>query len=336
MPASAGGREPASPRRGDSAIDFRFLDRREYDAWDVFVETSPQGSLYARSTYLDGVGCPYRIAVVGHGDDVRGGLVLARNEVGVQANPLFVKYLGVLYAPAVARKQDAQYKVDRTLLENLRVSGVWSYTFHPAFRNWLNFYWRGFRQTTQYTYRIIFEEERDFRRGYDEKVKSALRAARRHELRVSDVSVEEFLRVNRLTYTARGTKPPYQDAVLRGRLTRLLERDLLVLHAVRDPAGAIHAVTGLAYDVHCAYLILNGSDPAYRQSGANTFAVDQAIEWASRHCAAFDFEGSMIERIEKFYRGFAGTLTPYYHIYAGNCLTRAYLAALRLYKRIRY
>jgi prolyl oligopeptidase PreP (S9A serine peptidase family) len=59
------------------------------------------------------------------------------------------------------------------------------------------------------------------------------------------------------------------------------------------------------------------------------------IEFASKHCWIFDFEGSMHERIEKFYRGFDGEIVPYYLIYKANLPTLLYHCFLDTVKKWR-
>lgn len=304
--------------------------------WDEFVCCSPQGSVYAKSFYLDSTGYPYTIGVVEKGHSIKGGIVLARNEVGVRCNPLFVKYLGVLYSPETFHKPGETYKVDRALLASIMPCGVWFYSFHPNFRNWLNFYWKGFRQTTHYTYRIDFTAVQDYRSRYGEKVKAPLRAAERHGLVLDDIDIEILMEVDHATYAARSTRPPYRRERLVNQLRTLSDHGCLYKKCVKDPDGNIHAAAAIVYDDKTSNLIINGSRPEYRRFGGNTLLIDHMIDYTSSRMAVFDFEGSMHERIEAFYRGFGGTLTPYYVIRAGNIATAVYSLAMRIYKRVKY
>jgi hypothetical protein len=319
-------------------VRFEFLAPERFEEWDAFVERSPQGSIYAKSAYLAAVGCPFRIGVARREESIVAGIPLTTNEARVSGNPLFAKYLGVLHAPELHadERPGATYAVDRLLIDGMQVRGAWTYAFHPRYENWLPFYWRGFRQTTRYTHQISLSGGVPFRARYGEKVKAPLRTARRNGLALVEVTDAQVARLNRLTYEARRTRPPFSDEYLLRFLREASRRGCAYARGVTDANGALHAAALVVHDAGSANLILDGSDPRYRGSGGNTLLIDHMIEFAAARCRTFDFEGSMHERIERFYRGFGGRVVPYSVIHAGNVATRLYLLLLDAYKRLRY
>ncbi|MCI0611964.1 GNAT family N-acetyltransferase, partial [bacterium] len=69
------------------------------------------------------------------------------------------------------------------------------------------------------------------------------------------------------------------------------------------------------HDHHTAYYMLGGYDDRSKHHGAGALALWESIKHAKKlGLKYFDFEGSMIPQIEKFFRGFGGRLTPYYRI----------------------
>ena len=58
------------------------------------------------------------------------------------------------------------------------------------------------------------------------------------------------------------------------------------------------------------------------------------IQFSKKNSKLFDFEGSMHERIEKFYRGFGARLTPYFVISKNNLLTNVYTFAVNIAKKL--
>ena len=317
-------------------MNYRILEVDKYSKWDDFVDLSPQGSIYSKSFYLKSTGYPFKIGVVEDNGSIIGGLVFARNEVGVFSNPLFVKYFGMLYMPCCGDQveyQSTTYKIDREIISNISAGRIWSYCFHPNFQNWLNFYWSGYKQTTQYTYQINFSKSPEFRSNYSEKVKVPLKAAKKHDLVIDDIDIESFVKVNHKTYQGRDGRQPYSDKRLSTLLNNLAAQKCLYIKSVRDKSGNVHSVAAIVYDNRSANLILNGSDPVYKKFAGNTLLIDHMIEFASKRCGIFDFEGSMHERIEKFYRGFGGEITPYFLIYKGNLFTGIYHFLLRMAKK---
>jgi len=75
------------------------------------------------------------------------------------------------------------------------------------------------------------------------------------------------------------------------------------------------AVSFCVCDSRCAYYLLGGYDNKNKHHGAGALAVWEAIKYAqSLGLKYFDFEGSMVPQIERYFRGFGGQLTPYYRI----------------------
>ncbi len=75
------------------------------------------------------------------------------------------------------------------------------------------------------------------------------------------------------------------------------------------------AASFFIYDKKTIYYSLGGYDENCKHHGAGALSLWQAIELAkSMELQYFDFEGSMVPEIEKYFRGFGGQLTPFYTI----------------------
>lgn len=69
------------------------------------------------------------------------------------------------------------------------------------------------------------------------------------------------------------------------------------------------------HDMNTAYYILGGYDHGNKHHGAGTLSMWESIKYAKGiGLKYFDFEGSMVPQIERYFRGFGGKLTPYYRI----------------------
>lgn len=75
------------------------------------------------------------------------------------------------------------------------------------------------------------------------------------------------------------------------------------------------AASFCVYDKETAYYLLGGYDYEKKHHGAGALATWEAIKYAQQlGLKYFDFEGSMVPQIERYFRGFGGRLTPYYRI----------------------
>ena len=63
---------------------------------------------------------------------------------------------------------------------------------------------------------------------------------------------------------------------------------------------------------------MGGANPKYRSSGATNLCLWHAIQFSSKVSKKFDFEGSMIQSIDKFFRNFGCEPYSYFSIKKSN------------------
>lgn len=318
------------------------LIKERYQEWDEFVENSPQGSIYAKTIFLDTIKKgKYVIFVVEQDNDIKnnniiGGIILFKNIVGIYTNPLLVKHLGIMHSSFTNLNHYKQIKKNQEI-NSLIITNILSklnsfiFTFHPNYTNWMSFYWNGYNQTTKYTYQIDFIKQEI---KYDEKVKAPIRKAKKSKLIIRNVDVDMFIDAIEATFNIRNTKMPFSRKNLKNFIKIAEEKDILYKMGVYDVESNLHAVSAVLYDKNSSNLILNGSFPKYRKFGGNTLLIDHMIQFSKKNSKIFDFEGSMHERIENFYRGFGASLTPYFIISKNNLLTNLYIFVVNIVKKL--
>ncbi len=121
-----------------------------------------------------------------------------------------------------------------------------------------------------------------------------------------------------MTFKRQGKTLPYSRNLVRKLDAACAERACRKIFFAEDPEGKIHAAIYIVWDEYSAYYLMGGGDPELRTSGATSLAMWEAIKFASRVTKSFDFEGSMIESVERFFRGFGATQTPYFHVWKFN------------------
>ena len=69
------------------------------------------------------------------------------------------------------------------------------------------------------------------------------------------------------------------------------------------------------YDHRACYYLLGGVNKKAGIQGINNLLVQKSIEKAKElNCEVFDFEGSMLKGVEKFFRSFGPELFPYFTV----------------------
>jgi hypothetical protein len=84
----------------------------------------------------------------------------------------------------------------------------------------------------------------------------------------------------------------------------------------RDESGVPLGGVWIAWDSRRAYYLLGGYDETTDTKNAVSFALWSAIKFAAEteKLPEFDFEGSMLPAVERFFRKFGGQITPTYTV----------------------
>ena len=205
----------------------------------------------------------------------------------------------------------------QALIDQLPPFAHFTQNWHWGMANWLPFYWAGFHQTTRYTY-ILHElgDEQILWQGLRENIRGDIKkASNRFQLRVrDDLSMDDFLRLNRMTFDRQGMALPYTEAFVHKLNQACAARQARKIFIAEDEQGRRHAGVYIVWDQNSAYYLMGGGDPELRNSGATSLCMWEAIKFAATVTKRFDFEGSMIEPVEKFFRAFGAQQTPYFTV----------------------
>lgn len=227
-------------------------------------------------------------------------------------------------AKLLARQKDIMSE----LIEQLPNYALFHQCFGDHITNWLPFKWKGFAQTTAYSYLLenIGDPERLWG-GLQENIRREIRKAKgRFGLTVQECTdITEFLDLARRTFVRQNLKFPVSEAIFRRIDLACDTRNCRKIWLAKDAAGTAHAGAYIVWDRGRAYYLFGGSDPGLRNSGAGSLCLWHAINAAAEVTATFDFEGSVIEAIERFFRAFGARQVPYFVV------ARARTALLRFY-----
>lgn len=287
-------------------------------------EAEPSIPLFSQAWWLDAVAGPeWDVVLEKKGDQIIGALpFVTRQRLGftILAQPELTPCLGPWIRPSqksYSKRLGFEKNVLGALFDKLPHYAYYVQNWHHKRTNWLPLYWRGFTQSTLYTYQLegIGDKERIWSE-LQVNIRTDVRKARdRFGIQVRDSkSLSEYLSVNRMTFERQGRSQPYSDdivhhidraAAMRG------ARDCLV--AV-DEEGNLHAGVYIVRHNDTAYYLMGGGDPKLRKSGATSLLLWEAINKQPLGIEYFDFEGSMIEPIERFFRAFGAVQTPYFEV----------------------
>lgn len=281
-------------------------------------------------------------AVVRRGEEVAAVLPytfkVRLNRLRLIEMPRLTPYLGpwlrasnARYANRLGEEKDLMTE----LIDALPPFASFQQDFHPTITNWLPFHWKGFSQTTRYTYRMeatadleaLWSETRD-------NVRTDIKKAKKQVEVTETGDIEKFLALHRLTFSRQNKPLPHSEEMLRRVDAACAENGARKILMATGSDGRPHAAVYLVTDRHAVYYLLSGSDPELRNSGAVSLVLWEGIRWASEQGKQFDFEGSMVEPIERSFRSFGARQVPYFAVEKCNStLVKLYRAAWRLAHR---
>ena len=192
-------------------------------------------------------------------------------------------------------------------------------SFHCSIKNWLPFYWKGFKETTRYTY--LLEDTSDIDvlwKNFRSNIKTDIKKAKKTITIDTSLGLENFFKINEMTFNRQNMSIPYNLDFLSNLHNRCLEYNSSKIYFALDDEDNIHAAVYIVWDSTTMYYLMSGGDPKFRNSGATSLLLWEAIQEASKMNLKFDFEGSMIEPIERIFRAFGAKQTPYFQLTKGK------------------
>lgn len=214
-----------------------------------------------------------------------------------------------------AKRLSHEKEVITRILEQLPDCDYFCANFHPSLTNWLPFHWKGFQQTTLYTY--IVEDLSNL----DEVFKSFSHAKRKNIKRAEkllcvgpDFSATDFYAHHKMTLGKSGQTISYPFDLFQRIYSAVRQRDCGRVFSAVDSKGSIHSAIFVVWDNMKAYDLISTIDPAFKSSGSASFLVREAMRYVKSRTRMFDFEGSMIEGVENSFRQFGTRQKPYFQI----------------------
>jgi hypothetical protein len=244
--------------------------------------------------------------------------------------PPLTQTLGPWVAPSDAKPAHAlgeEIKLLAALEGALPAAQGFVQQFSPTMLNALPFHWAGYRLEVKYTYRLEgLHSEEALWQGLRHNIRGQIRKARKLVEIREDLGLDRFYAVMAKTFERQGLKPSVSLADLERLDVACAARDARAMLFAEDEAGRVHAVAYGVWDERAAYYLLGGGDPELRTSGASSLLMWELIMRARAVTDVFDFEGSMLKPVARFFRAFGAWQRPYLRVSRASPQARAALA----------
>ncbi|MEG1544137.1 MAG: GNAT family N-acetyltransferase [Tannerellaceae bacterium] len=309
------------------------------DKYRLLCNTEPSIPLFSRDWWLDAA-CGetnWEVLLLEQKGRVQAALPLYIPHKGIVSMPPYTQTMGPWFAEGA---DDTKYTtllsqrqaLSKTLIEGLSIYPHFLQNFSPQITDWLPFYWAGYRQTTRYTYQLrdLSDPSRLWDGMSQHTRRNIIKAREKHQITVKKgISITDFLQIQNKTFERQGISSPQSTTTLERLIAVSRSRGQGDLWGGYDAEGRLHAAAFIIWQKNSAYYLAGGGDPALRDSGAHSLVLWETIQQTATQSCLFDFEGSMLPGVERFFREFGAQQTPYFTISRGK-LSLLYRAWLKL------
>ena len=176
-------------------------------------------------------------------------------------------------------------------------------------------------RTTRYTY--LLKNIRDHQAVWENMSpnirRNIAKAQNKYHISVKKgIPLNEFLAVQAQTFDRQHVRIKEDTNVLKDLIATCRQRGQGDLWGGYDEQGHLHAAAFIVWQDRSAYYLAGGGNPAYRGSGAQSYVLWECLHFVSQFTTVFDFEGSMLPRVERFFREFGAIQTPFFTISRGK------------------
>ncbi|MBA3665074.1 MAG: GNAT family N-acetyltransferase [Bacteroidetes bacterium] len=181
------------------------------------------------------------------------------------------------------------------------------------------FIWEKYKVIPNYTYRINLSKTiEDIKSNFDSKNRNVISKALKEQVSVEENTLSKTDLFSFFNNSLSTTDANIYTEELKNIFIEFSDAsNSFSLEAKKE--NTLIGVVFCVFDKNVCYYLLGGVNKASGIQGVNNLLVQKSIEKAKDlGCITFDFEGSMLKGVEKFFRGFGPELVPYYTVNKGK------------------
>lgn len=308
----------------------RPLPESDYELWNDLIDKAKRGTLFHQTHWLESFDGPFTLLGCYDGaDELVGGMPLAYQRMAgltMARPPYLTPYLGpVIFVTKGKYHQALTVEKDVVLSLIHYITAVYDFVrilLSPNHIDTQPFRQSKFEIDVEYTYVVQLDDmdrvwkelnqdkRRKIRKGYKEQLSCVL----------SD-DLDQFFPLLEHSLAAHNKPlPANRVGGIRGWYEALRAKDRARLFLIKDSRGRTCDGAILVWDRNRAYYLLSGMNRDISSDNAMTLLIWECLRFCSEELGVkeFDFDGSEVLSVERFFRGFGGRLTPRFTVMWGK------------------
>ena len=281
------------------------------DLYQKFCANEKYIPIFMQPWWLKAVcGDYWDVALVVKGDHIHAVLPYSISNKGrYSLQPKLTQFLGPYIKYPPDQKYTTKLSYEKKIMEELILAlpkfTYFKHNFSPKIDNWLPFYWSGYKQTTRYSYIIPKSyNSDDVWREMAGNIRRNIQKAEKVLTVYDSDDIDLFYKLNKNIFERQSKKIPYSLSFVKSLDKACVANEARKIYMASDKSGKIHASIYVVFDNTTVYYLMGGSDNELRTGGGTSLLMWHAIQDALDMDLDFNFEGSMIQPIERYFSSF--------------------------------
>lgn len=285
--------------------------------------------LFLHDWWLDAVCAEWDVAIVNNGDNIAGVWPYVIEEkigVSIYRNPVLTPYLCpyVFYPPDLkeTKRDNFEHEVINELYKKLPAIKVWALALLPGQKQVGLFRSKGFDILPRQTFLMPLAEDQQtiFLKLHEDYRRNIRKAEAEMQIAHEPEMLQTLWEYQKATLDKKDVRMHFDMQQLQKTFDSCVANNSTALWVARKD-GVVQAILWHIWDNKRAYYLVGSKNPAIKDSRAMTALIWNAIRESKKMGkASFDFEGSMDQGVEHFFRNFGGSRELYLVLRKNNSL----------------
>ena len=262
------------------------------------------------------------VALVKEGDKIIASMPYAfekKKPILFIRGPHLTQFLGPHYSIEASNHREylnRETEILNLLIDQLPPFAFFEQRWHFHYQNYLPFHWKNFQQRTRYTYILPnLKDESALLNGFNEKIKREIKKGENaFHVQSENISADSFYRFIESNLSDKKYQLPFDTVFFERLYNSCVQNNAGKIFLALDADQKIAAGIFVAWDATTAYYIIGAKDNDYGNSGAMTFLFSRVFKELSEKVTVFNFEGSMISGVERYFRSFGAIQKTFFEI----------------------
>ena len=265
---------------------YRFMECKDVDQWDQFVDKSPQGTIFSKSVMLQAVSVKQKYYFIMKGEEPVGGTSIL---IGKEGEPLIeVPYMH--YKNSILFKNNNHLLSHKRITEEFRISELiineilniymhYNVTNTPHYNDMRPFQWHNYHSPEQgvFTNKLLFTPVITLNQLSENEIVGNMRTSRRQEYRkrgeyyiYESDQINIIDRLHSLTFIRQGLSLTELESAL---FLDIAESALINKYGrltICEYEGEQASANLFLYDNKRSYYLFGANHPNFRHTGAST------------------------------------------------------------------